>query len=293
MLKVISLVAASALLTACFGSNVKDGESVLYSKPQDINLVIIHQDKDDDDLNKSSNAAYEIKIQLSQSISKLGYTVFDINDVADGDFEEENADFDELELMDYFSDRPKPRMDALVPFSVYYHIDHDNDRLRVGLKAKVLDVNAHAALGRIDIPGPFIKLPKNCRGMCVQDLIPHYAEKLVKKLSQSLDYKLGQMLHESYRSDRQRGDGQDSGHRSPVERHQGIIFEDARDANHRRNDNYERGQDNDQVVERVDSRDSRVDDTHAREKPVTTKRVDGIFMEGQSESSQDSQKMRW
>jgi len=276
MIKKIALSIIALSLVACSGNQIKE---VSYSKPQDVNVVLIAQDSGMDDLDISSTTFRHIEKNVAKEILQRTYTLFDVSDVTGNSFSGERDRFTQEDLMAYFADRPKPRMDALVPLRVSYVLDRDNDRLSVSLKAKVLDVNSQKLIAMIEVPGPYTKLPKNCRGMCVQKQIPELAAPLVKDLGKSLAYRLSQFIHTSYRMHEE--SSSEDGHQNkpaPGARVEGVLIE----SNARPSAT---------VIESVPV--TKPTPAPKNKTISTTKRVGGVLVESKSSDSNKQKKIVW
>jgi len=276
MIKKIALSIIALSLVACSGNQIKE---VSYSKPQDVNVVLIAQDSGMDDLDISSTTFRHIEKNVAKEILQRTYTLFDVSDVTGNSFSGERDRFTQEDLMAYFADRPKPRMDALVPLRVSYVLDRDNDRLSVSLKAKVLDVNSQKLIAMIEVPGPYTKLPKNCRGMCVQKQIPELAAPLVKDLGKSLAYRLSQFIHTSYRMHEEASS--EDGHQNkpaPGARVEGVLIE----SNARPSAT---------VIESVPV--TKPTPAPKNKTKSTTKRVGGVLVESKSSDSNKQKKIVW
>jgi len=276
MIKKIALSIIALSLVACSGNQIKE---VSYSKPQDVNVVLIAQDSGMDDLDRSSTTFRQIEKNVAKEILQRTYTLFDVSDVTGNSFSGERDRFTQEDLMAYFADRPKPRMDALVPLRVSYVLDRDNDRLSVNLKAKVLDLNSQKLIAMIDVPGPYTKLPKNCRGMCVQKQIPGLAAPLVKDLGKSLAYRLSQFIHTSYRMHEEVSS--EDGHQNkpaPGTRVEGVLIEN-------------KASQSATVIKPVPV--AKPTPAPKNKTKSTTKRVGGVLVESKSSDSNKQKKIVW
>ena len=225
MYRLLTTLVCSSLLVACAGNTPKSGAPVQYSKPADINLTVIPVDQSLDDLDKSSRAWQRVNKRLMTGLNDKGFSVFDLSMAVDGDFDKQRDRFDLEDYIEYFSERPKPRMDVVLPTRLYYRLDRENDRLMVGLSTQIIDVTNQRLIAEVEEPGAFAKLAANCRGACVIEKVGELSKPLSKELLQSISRQLHQVLDDRYVAPPSSSKKKPISNPAPGERVDGILIE--------------------------------------------------------------------